>query len=216
MASVDTHLMWRDAQIAPLLTPPFDRTEHDPGYIKGYTTGLRENGGQYRHGAIWGVYAFARLGDGDRAGELFSMLNPIRHADTPDAIARYRVEPYVSCADVYSVDPHLGRGGWTWYTGSGGWLYRAGLEALLGFRLCGDRLTIDPCIPKDWPGFAITYRHRGKDGTVTRYDITVANPCRVNRGVARASLDGRNLAGDATRISLAADGSTHRIKIELG
>jgi cyclic beta-1,2-glucan synthetase len=216
MASVDTHLMWRDAQIAPLLTPPFDRTEHDPGYIKGYPPGIRENGGQYTHGAIWGVYAFARLGDGDRAGELFSMLNPIRHADTPDAIARYRVEPYVSCADVYSVDPHLGRGGWTWYTGSGGWLYRAGLEALLGFRLCGDTLTIDPCIPKDWPGFAITYRHRGKDGSVTRHDITVDNPRHVSRGVRRASLDGNVLADGAIRIPLAADGADHVVEIVMG
>src|SRR5690606_12435745 len=178
MASVDRHLLWREAQIAPLLTPPFDRTEHDPGYIKGYPPGIRENGGQYTHGAIWGVYAFARLGDGDRAGELFSMLNPIRHADTPEAVACYRVEPYVSCADVYSVAPHCGRGGWTWYTGSGGWLYRAGLEALLGFELCGDRLTIDPCIPADWPEFAITYRRRGAGGTLTRHDIRVANPRR--------------------------------------
>lgn len=216
MASVDKHLMWREARIAPLLTPPFDHTAHDPGYIKGYPPGIRENGGQYTHGAIWGVYAFARLGDGDRAGELFSMLNPIRHADTPEAIACYRVEPYVSCADVYSVAPHLGRGGWTWYTGSGGWLYRAGLEALLGFELCGDSLTIDPCIPRDWPDFAITYRRRGADDVITSYDITVINPQQVSRGVVRASLDGHALAARATRIPLAGDGATHRIEIELG
>jgi cyclic beta-1,2-glucan synthetase len=216
MASVDRHLLWREAQIAPLLTPPFDRTEHDPGYIKGYPPGIRENGGQYTHGAIWGVYAFARLGDGDRAGELFSMLNSIRHADTPEAVACYRVEPYVSCADVYSVAPHCGRGGWTWYTGSGGWLYRAGLEALLGFELCGDRLAINPCIPADWPEFAITYRRRGAGGTLTRYDIRVTNPRHVNRGVAEARLDGVGLDARATRIPLADDGADHVVDIVMG
>ena len=130
-----------------LFTPPFDHTPLDPGYIKGYPPGIRENGGQYTHGALWSVIAFAMLGDGDKAGELFSMLNPINHANTRAGIHRYKVEPYVACADVYSMPPHVGRGGWTWYTGSAGWMYRAGLEWILGFRLRGKTLLIDPCIP---------------------------------------------------------------------
>src|SRR5207245_1541894 len=140
VAAVAEYRVRRDQELILLFTPPFDRAPLDPGYIKGYPPGVRENGGQYTHAAIWTVMAFAALGDGDKAGELFTMLNPIGRAATPAGVARYAVEPYVVAADVYAEAPHVGRGGWTWYTGSAGWLYRAGLESLLGFRVHGTRL----------------------------------------------------------------------------
>jgi len=211
MAAADEYLVRRDDGLALLFTPPFDQTPLDPGYIKGYPPGIRENGGQYTHGAIWSVIAFAMLGDGDKAGELFSMLNPINHASTPDAVQRYKVEPYVVCADLYSMPPHVGRGGWTWYTGSAGWMYRAGLEEILGFRLRGTALLLDPCIPKTWPGFKIAFRYRS-----ARYEIEVENPAGVCRGVVHAELDGTALPGDAARIPLADDGAAHRVRIVLG
>ena len=172
------YLVRRDDGLVLLFTPPFDQTPLDPGYIKGYPPGIRENGGQYTHAAVWSVIAFAMLGDGDKAGELFSMLNPINHSSTRAAVHRYKVEPYVACADVYSMPPHVGRGGWTWYTGSAGWMYRAGLEWMLGFRLRGEKLLIDPCIPSGWRGFEITFRYRS-----ARYEIAVENPRGVSRGV---------------------------------
>ncbi len=214
MDSVDRLLVDHDHRIARLFTPPFDRGRENPGYIKGYPPGVRENGGQYTHGAVWSIFAWAGLGDGDRAGALFDLLNPIRHADSPAAVERYKVEPYVACADVYSVAPHVGRGGWTWYTGSAGWLYRAGLEAVLGFQLRGDRLRVEPCIPKDWPGFRLSYRHRGEQH-LTCYEIEVENPHRVCRGVARLELDGQTLAAEKD-VPLADDGGTHRLRVVLG
>ncbi len=143
------------------------------------------------------------------------MLNPIHHSDSAEAVARYKVEPYAACADVYSVAPHIGRGGWTWYTGSAGWLYRAGLEAVLGFQLRGDRLRIDPCIPKSWPGFQLTYQRCGRQYAITRYVITVENPGHVCHGVTRVELDGKalNAAGE---IALADDGQTHSLRVALG
>lgn len=158
MESLDTHLVRRDAGLIQLLDPPFDRIEKDPGYIRGYVPGVRENGGQYTHAAVWTVMAYARMGDAARAWELASMINPVRHAADGDAVARYRVEPYVVAADVYAVAPHDGRGGWTWYTGSAGWMYRLVLESLLGFDRRGDRLHLAPCIPRDWDGYRIDYR----------------------------------------------------------
>ncbi|GGY30668.1 hypothetical protein GCM10008098_25240 [Rhodanobacter panaciterrae] len=214
MASVDQLLVDHANQIARLFTPPFDHSQQNPGYIKGYPPGVRENGGQYTHGATWSIFAWAKLGDGDRAAGLFDMLNPINHSDSADAVARYKVEPYVVSADVYSVAPHVGRGGWTWYTGSAAWLYRAGLEAVLGFQLQGDKLRIDPCIPKDWPGFQLTYQHRGEQH-VSRYEITVENPGKVCRGVTRVELDGQALAIDDA-IALVDDGKTHQLRITLG
>ncbi|OOG43610.1 glycosyl transferase family 36 [Rhodanobacter sp. C05] len=214
MASVDQLLVDREHRIARLLTPPFDHSQENPGYIKGYPPGVRENGGQYTHGATWSIFAWAKLGDGDRAGGMFDLLNPIHHGDNAEAVARYKVEPYVACADVYSVGALTGRGGWTWYTGSAAWLYRGGLEAVLGFHRQGDKLRIDPCIPKDWPGFQLTYQHRGKQH-VSRYEISVENPGKVCRGVAGVELDGRTLtAGDA--VALADDGQTHRLRVVLG
>jgi cellobiose phosphorylase len=216
MDALQEHLIRHDDKIALLLTPPFDRTSHDPGYIKGYPPGIRENGGQYTHGAIWSIFAFAALGQGDQAGDLYAILNPIHHSSTPNAVARYKVEPYVSCADVYSVAPHVGRGGWTWYTGSAGWLYRAGLEAILGFRLHGTVLVIDPCLPEAWLGYEIVFHHRGSRNTITRYEITVENPRHVSRGVVVAELDGVEIAKDVARIPLVDDGQVHRVRVELG
>jgi cyclic beta-1,2-glucan synthetase len=211
MAAVDEYLVRREDGLVLLFTPPFDRTPLDPGYIKGYPPGIRENGGQYTHGALWSVIAFAMLGDGDKAEELFSLLNPINHANSRAGIHRYKVEPYVMCADLYSTAPHVGRGGWTWYTGSAGWMYRAGLEWLLGFRLRGKTLMIDPCIPGKWPGFEIVYRHGS-----TRYEIAVENPRGVSRGVSIVELDGKALVQRPAQIPLADDGVTHRVRIVLG
>jgi cyclic beta-1,2-glucan synthetase len=211
MAEVDRQLVLRDERLALLFTPPLQHVDEEPGYIKAYPPGIRENGGQYTHGSQWSIFAFAKLGDGDRAGELFSLINPIHHAATPEGVERYKVEPYVVAADVYSVAPHVGRGGWTWYTGSGAWLYRAGLEAILGFRKQGDRLLLDPCIPRGWPGFSIEYRHGG-----SRYLVEVANPRGVCRGVARCELDGEAIAADPCLVPLVDDGRTHRVSVELG
>ena len=215
MASVDHELVDHENHIALLFTPPFDGGKANPGYIKGYPPGVRENGGQYTHGAIWSIFAWAGLGDGDRGGALFDTLNPILHSDSAEAVHRYKVEPYVSCADVYSVPPYVGRGGWTWYSGSGAWLYRAGLEALLGFQLHGDRLRIDPCIPKHWDGFQLTYRRRGSANVITEYDIQVENPRHVCRGVACVELDGVTLQLSEA-IALMDDGKTHTVRVRLG
>jgi len=212
MASNERELVDREHRLSRLFAPPFDQGgAENPGYIKGYPPGVRENGGQYTHGAVWSIFAWAALGDGDRADELFGFFNPIRHSDDADAAARYKVEPYVSCADVYSVGDLAGRGGWTWYTGSAAWLYRAGLEAILGFRKRGDALGIDPCIPKAWPGFELDYRHRGR----TRYTIRVENPHGVCRGVATLELDGQPLPASEP-VALLDDGGDHLVRVVLG
>jgi cyclic beta-1,2-glucan synthetase len=209
MQSLDQHLVRTDDGLILLLTPPFDTGTHDPGYIKGYVPGVRENGGQYTHGALWAVLATALLGDGTRAVELFALLNPINHTRTPDEVERYRVEPYVVAADVYGAHPHVGRGGWTWYTGSAGWMYRVALEAVLGLRLLGDRFRVDPTIPNAWPRFELRYRH-----DTTAYTIVVENPEGVSRGIRRVELDGSMLPSD--EIPILADGSEHRVRILLG
>jgi cyclic beta-1,2-glucan synthetase len=211
MAAVEKHLVRRDDGLVLLFDPPFDQTPLDPGYIRGYPPGIRENGGQYTHAAIWSVIAFAMLGDGDRAGELFAIVNPIARASTQKAVHRYKVEPYVACADVYSTPPHVGRGGWTWYTGSAAWMYRAGLEWILGFRLHGAELVLDPCIPRAWPGFGMMFRYHS-----ARYDIGIENPGGVSRGIARAELDGVALPGSQARFPLLDDGATHHIRVVLG
>ncbi len=208
MAAVDQQLVRRADRLILLFTPPFDRGKLHPGYIKGYVPGIRENGGQYTHAATWVVQAFAMLGQGNRAVELFRLLNPILNAPRPEAVERYRVEPYVVAADVYSEPPHTGRGGWTWYTGSAGWLYRVGLESILGFRLHGDRLTIDPCISSAWPGYTIVYRY----GTA-KYRIHVANPHGVERGVDRVELDGSVIEN---AVQLNDDGREHSVQVILG
>jgi cyclic beta-1,2-glucan synthetase len=215
MASVDHQLVDHENHIALLFKPPFDGGTANPGYIKGYPPGVRENGGQYTHGAIWSIFAWTKLGDGDRGGALFDTLNPILHSDSADAVDRYKVEPYVSCADVYSASPYVGRGGWTWYSGSGAWLYRAGLEALLGFQLHGDRLRIDPCIPKHWDGFQLIYQRRGRANVTTEYRIEVENPQHVCRGVRWVELDGVTLPASEA-IALVDDGNSHTIRLRLG
>ncbi|MEI9996699.1 MAG: glucoamylase family protein [Rhizomicrobium sp.] len=209
MAAVDKYLVQRDQKLSLLFAPPFDHPSHDPGYIKGYPVGIRENGGQYTHGAVWAALAYALLGNGDRAYELLAMLNPIHHSSDPAAMHRYKVEPYVVAADVYSMPPHVGRGGWTWYTGSASWLYRVTLEHLLGFRKEGNELLIDPCIPRAWPGFEIVYRHGG-----ATYRIAVENPLGVCRSVLSLKLDGKILPGN--RIALADDGIEHLVQVVLG
>ncbi len=210
MASVEEYLVHRGDGLVLLFTPPFDEWDVDPGYIKGYLPGVRENGGQYTHAAIWSVIAFASLGDGDRAGELFGLLNPINHASTRAGIHRYRVEPYVAAADVYSEAPHVGRGGWTWYTGAAGWMYRAGVEWILGFRLRGTRMVIDPCIPRDWRSFEITFRYHS-----STYEIRVSNPNGANRGVVALSLDGNTMPADS-ELEMIDDGHTHQVRVTLG
>jgi cyclic beta-1,2-glucan synthetase len=209
MQAVSERLIRREDGMILLFTPPFDKTPRDPGYIKGYLPGIRENGGQYTHAALWTVWAFARMGQGDTAEELFRLLNPIYHSDSPEKAAQYRVEPYVVAADVYSVAPHVGRGGWTWYTGSSGWMYRLGLEAILGLRREAGFLVIDPCIPRKWPTYILHYR----DGE-TRYEIRVENPDGVNRGVKQVLLDGETLPDG--KISLKPDGGQHKVIVTLG
>jgi cyclic beta-1,2-glucan synthetase len=210
MESVERRLLRREDRLLLVFSPPFDRTPLDPGYIKGYLPGIRENGGQYTHAAIWSVVAFAMLGEGDKSVDLFNLLSPIHQASRRASVHRYKVEPYAVPADVYSEPPHVGRGGWTWYTGAAGWLYRAGLESILGFRKRGSALLIDPCIPRGWKGFEITYRHGD-----TLYRISVENPKGVCRGVSRVSLDGSLLPGEAL-IPLSDDGREHRVEVVLG
>jgi len=209
MAAVEEYLIRRGDGLVILFTPPFDKGHLDPGYIKGYVPGVRENGGQYTHAAIWTLIAYCMLGDGERAGELFSLLNPINHSSTRAGLHKYKVEPYVAVGDVYAVPPHTGRGGWTWYTGSAGWMYRAGLESILGFRLEGDKLKIDPCIPRWWREFEITYRRKQ-----AVYQIKVENPLGISRGVSTIELDGVVQTSDS--ISLADEARQYKVRVVMG
>jgi cyclic beta-1,2-glucan synthetase len=190
MGEVDKRLVRRDAQLIQLLTPPFDKSDLEPGYIKGYVPGVRENGGQYTHAAIWTTMAVAMLGDRERAWELFALLNPVNHASQPNDAERYKVEPYVMCADIYAAPPHTGRGGWTWYTGAAGWMYRLSVETLLGLHLEVDRLRIAPCIPAHWQSYKIHYRYRE-----TVYHITVRRVGEKSEHVSRVTLDGAVVPG---------------------
>jgi cyclic beta-1,2-glucan synthetase len=210
MAAVDQLLVKRPEGVILLLTPPFDKTQHDPGYIKGYLPGIRENGGQYTHAATWTTIAFAALGDGDKACEMFRFLNPINRTNSRVRVQRYKTEPYVLAGDVYAEDPHLGRGGWTWYSGSAGWLYRAGIEWILGFRVRGMVLSIDPCIPRNWPSYSMEFRYHS-----STYKIRVENPSSVSKGVALTELDGKIIAG-AANIPLVDDGKEHQVRVVLG
>ncbi|MEO7728055.1 MAG: glycosyl hydrolase family 65 protein, partial [Burkholderiales bacterium] len=207
MAAVDRRLVRRDHGLIQLLDPPFDKAEMNPGYIKGYVPGVRENGGQYTHGAIWTVMAFAALGDRQRAWELFGMINPVNHGSSAAAIATYKVEPYVVAADVYAVTPHTGRGGWTWYTGSAGWLYRLIVESLLGLKLEVDKLRFTPCLPADWESFKLTYRYRE-----TVYHIKVVQT-RTADGKVRVTVDGVEQRDAA--ISLVNDRVDHAAEVTI-
>lgn len=207
MDAVEQRLVDQEAGLIKLFTPPFDHNDHNPGYIKGYLPGVRENGGQYTHGAIWVIWATALLGQGQRVGDLFDLINPILQTNADPG--RYKVEPYVIAADVYSEPPHLGRGGWTWYTGSAGWLYRLGLEMLIGLRLKGDYLILEPCIPPKWEQYSIFYRHGQSN-----YRISVENPQGVSKGIARLEIDG--VPSPDGRIYLKDDGKTHLVRVVLG
>lgn len=203
------HYLWRKEEgILLLLTPPFDKFIPNPGYIKGYVPGVRENGGQYTHGAAWAILAYTSLGEGDKAGELFQMLSPIHHARTEHEVNRYKVEPYVMAADVYATYPHVGRGGWTWYTGAAGWMYQAGLEGILGFTRQGDKLFLKPCIPSRWTGFRLTYRYHS-----TQYEIIVENPRARMTGCQSITFDGDNLQEPV--ISLKDDSLVHTVRLIL-
>jgi cyclic beta-1,2-glucan synthetase len=210
MESLYERLVRHDADgLVLLLTPPFDRSIHDPGYIKGYVPGIRENGGQYTHAALWAIWAFADLGQAERVYELFRMINPIYDTDAPEKINRYYVEPYVIAADVYSHPSHVGRGGWTWYTGSASWMTRLAVEKILGLKREGNNLTVEPCIPKDWREYEIHYRF-GK----TMYHLRVENPEGVNTGVVKLTVDGKLLTDE--KIVLEDDGREHQIVVTIG
>jgi cellobiose phosphorylase len=210
LESVEEKLVRREDRLIALLAPPFDRMAQDPGYIKGYVPGVRENGGQYTHGALWVVLANLLRGDGDNAEALLSLINPITHAMSARDADHYAVEPYVVAADVYAAPPHTGRGGWTWYTGSASWFYRVAVHWMLGLRLAahdGTRsLVVDPCIPKRWPGFTMTYRHES-----ATYRIRVENPRGVNRGVDRITLDGERVQ----QVILADDNREHTVVVTM-
>jgi len=207
--AVENYLVDRETGIIKLFTPPFDKSDLEPGYIKGYVPGVRENGGQYTHAATWVVLAFVRLGDGDKAYELYSMLNPVNHSRTQIEAARYKTEPYVIAADVYAIPPNTGRGGWTWYTGAAGWMYRIGIEHILGLKKRGNTLVIDPCIPSGWTSYTIRYKYGN-----TEYEIRVSNPNRVNTGVKQVIVDG--VHGGNNTIVLKDDGNKHIVDIIMG
>ena len=209
MQAVEDRLVRHDIGLIQLFAPPFDLSPLNPGYIKGYFPGIRENGGQYTHAAVWAAMAFARLGDSGRAWDLFALLNPVRHGSTPGEIATYKVEPYVVAADVYAVAPHTGRGGWTWYTGSAGWMYRLLVETLLGVNLEGNQLRLTPNLPGTWTGFTLHYRYRQ-----TPYHIRITRPpAGAPPGGNRLSLDGQPLAGDS--IPLQDDRRDHAVEMQV-
>ncbi len=215
MDAAEQQLVDRQAGLIRLLTPPFDRDARDPGYIKGYVPGIRENGGQYTHGAMWVVQAEAMLGRRDRAAAYLEMLSPVSHTASREQLAVYQVEPYVIAADIYGVAPHLGRGGWTWYTGSAGWMYRIALERVLGIRIeNGDALLIDPRIPDEWPGYTVELRLHGG---ATHYEIAVDNPARSASRVASLAVDGQvlDMVDGIARLPLRRDGVRHRVRVAL-
>jgi cellobiose phosphorylase len=207
MEAVDQRLVRRESDLVQLLDPPFDKSNLNPGYIKGYVPGVRENGGQYTHGAIWAAMAFAALGDSRRAWELFAIINPINHARAPEAMATYKVEPYVAAADVYALAPHVGRGGWTWYTGSAGWMYRLIVESLLGLRLEVDKLYFAPCLPADWETFKVHYRYRD-----TVYNIAVLQTPAAD-GSATVTVDGVERTDN--HVPLVDDRQEHSVEVRI-
>ncbi|TFG87573.1 MAG: glycosyl transferase, partial [Gemmatimonadales bacterium] len=228
MDAVEEHLIRDRERMIRLLTPPFVDTPEDPGYIKGYVAGVRENGGQYTHAALWVVRAMAALGRRHRATALLEMINPVSHASTPEQVERYQVEPYVMAADVYGNAPHIGRGGWTWYTGSSGWMLRVALESVLGLRAEGKTLVVAPCVPDDWPEYSITWRVPPLDADPgddtppadeeTRYEIHVANPDHCSEAVVAVTCDDDPCppVDGTARVPLLRDGRTHRLAITLG
>lgn len=209
MNSLESRLVDRKNGIIKLLSPPFDCGDLEPGYIKGYLPGVRENGGQYTHAAAWDIMAWAKLGEGDKAFGCFELINPINHTQNEKEYSKYKLEPYVMAADVYAVSPNAGRGGWSWYTGSAGWMYKTGLENMLGFQKTGKTITINPCIPHQWKEYVLRYKYFD-----TFYKITIFNPDGVSKGVSRVSVDGNTVEGST--ISLVDDGETHDVNVIMG
>jgi cyclic beta-1,2-glucan synthetase len=206
--SSEQALVREQQRLMMLLDPPFSDTAHDPGYIRSYPPGIRENGGQYTHGVLWTVQALCLLGEGERAHHLLSLLNPIGHATDPVSVKRYRVEPYVVAADVYSSPEHLGRGGWTWYTGSASWMYRIAVESMLGLQRRGGTLMLTPCVPPEWRSFEVRYRYGNSE-----LHLVFENPDGVATGVRRIELDGHTLGGSA--IPLVDDGQRHEVRVVM-
>jgi cyclic beta-1,2-glucan synthetase len=216
MASVEQQLVDDEAKMIRLLAPAFDVCEHDPGYIKGYIPGVRENGGQYTHGVLWAVKATAQLGDTSRAAELLTMLSPVSHGSTPEQVALYQTEPYVVAADVYGVGDLTGRGGWTWYTGSAGWMYRVALEDVLGFHLYqGESIHLTPRLPSSWDRATLHYR---EPKTGTSYEIRIERDRALSPGALSASMDGEPLASGQglVQIPFRSDGLVHPVSVTLG
>jgi cellobiose phosphorylase len=211
MEAVDQRLVRRDHALIQLLDPPFDKSPLNPGYIKGYVPGVRENGGQYTHAAIWAAMAFARLGDSRRAWELMAMINPVNHATTPEDVATYKVEPYVAAADVYAVSPHIGRGGWTWYTGSAGWMYRLIVESLLGLKLEVDKLYFTPCLPADWKAFKMHYRYRETVYHIAVTQTRTDDDAKISE--TRVTVDGVECHNKA--IPLVDDHQEHSVEVKI-
>ncbi len=208
MQSLENHLVDRENGIIKLLDPPFEKSNLEPGYIKAYVPGTRENGGQYTHGAIWAIIAEAMLGFGDKAVEWYRMINPIEHSRTREAAKKYKVEPYVICADIAGQRNLAGRGGWTWYTGSSSWMYETGIKYLLGLRIQNNILHLEPCIPKDWKEYNICYQYGN-----SRYHIRVNNPNMKNTGVTTFKINGREI--QEKQITLNKNGGTYIIEIEM-
>jgi cyclic beta-1,2-glucan synthetase len=208
MEAVNQRLIHRESKIIQLFDPPFNQSAMNPGYIKGYIPGVRENGGQYTHAAIWTAMAYAIMGEHERAWELFTMLNPVHHGSSAEEIAVYKVEPYVMAADVYAVAPHTGRGGWTWYTGSAGWMYRLLIETLLGVHIEGDRLHLNPRMPKSWTSYKVHYRYRQ-----TPYHITISqNVGGTSSGESQLILDEHEIEGKA--VPLVDDQHEHFVELK--
>ncbi len=216
LEALEENLVSEDPGLIKLLTPPFADTPRDPGYIKGYVAGVRENGGQYTHAALWVIRAMAKARKRDKAARYLDLLNPILHATTPEQVSVYQTEPYVVAADVYGAPPHVGRGGWTWYTGSSAWMHRAAVESVLGLRTEGGHtLVLEPCIPDQWPGFVMTWKLPSGE---TTYRIDVRNPDSCSASIRRVTVDGESVATGphALRIPLLRDGKSHQVEVTLG
>jgi cyclic beta-1,2-glucan synthetase len=213
MQAANERLVREDERLVLLLDPPFDLTVHDPGYIRAYPPGVRENGGQYTHAATWLGWAYAALGDGENAARIFRILNPILRTQTAEDSDRYRVEPYVLAGDVYGAAPWVGRGGWTWYTGSAAWAYRLGVEAILGLKKEDGQLRIDPCIPPAWKGFEAWVRVGAEE-----VHIVVENPNGVSSGVASVTVDGASLDSNRIRVDAAVRSTkgSREVRVRLG
>ena len=211
MKDVEDQLIRAQDHLVLLFTPPFNQTPKDPGYIKGYLPGVGVLTSVFPHAAVWVACAYAKLGMGKKAADLFAMLNPINHALTRTQVGTYKSEPYVMAADIYGKAPHVGRGGWTWYTGSAGWMYRAGMEYILGIHRRGPALYFDPCVPPEWPGFKVSYQHG-----LSTYEIQFENPHHVSKGIQWMELDGQRVETADATVDLKDDGKNHIVKVMMG